>query len=213
MYALSSKTVISYSDPEHCTVITWLWCVGWISLHLEGHNFMGAIGYRIHLPIIAIQAIQSSIPGHDYTSKICKNRRCNLGMTLDDTSSTPQHAAPRQALPRTAKPTTTPHIYGPASLGTPPHPHPMVMGLYSSAPVPPPPLWCGWWWVVVGGGGWWWWKKLYMYVYVCICIWLYDMYMIICICICMCMYVYVYVYMNMYIMYMYVDMLLRSSTY
>ena len=34
----------------------------------------------------------------------------------------------------------------------------MVMGLYSSAPVPPSPLWCGWcgwWWVVVGGGGWW----------------------------------------------------------
>ena len=25
----------------------------------------------------------------------------------------------------------------------------MVMGLYSSAPVPPSPLWCGWWWVVV----------------------------------------------------------------
>ena len=39
-----------------------------------------------------------------------------------------------------------------------PPPHPMVMGLYSSAPVPPSPLWCGWcgwWWVVVGGGGWW----------------------------------------------------------
>ena len=65
------------------------------------------------------------------------------------------------------------HIYGPASLGTSPPPHPMVMGLYSSAPVPPPPCgvggvggggswctplplwcgWCGWWWVVVGGGG------------------------------------------------------------
>ena len=63
-------------------------------------------------------------------------------------------------------------IYGPASLGTSPPPHPMVMGLYSSAPVPPSPLWCGWcgwWWVVVGGGGgWWWWKKLYMYVYECI---------------------------------------------
>ena len=71
------------------------------------------------------------------------------------------------------------YIYGPASLGTPP-PHPMVMGLYSSALVPPSPLWCGWWWVVVyppppcgvggvgGGGWWWWWKKLYMYVYECI---------------------------------------------
>ena len=69
------------------------------------------------------------------------------------------------------------YIYGPASLGTSPPPHPMVMGLYSSAPVPPSPLWCGWWWVVVyppppcgvgGGGWWWWWKKLYMYVYECI---------------------------------------------
>ena len=57
--------------------------------------------------------------------------------------------------------------------GNTPPPHPMVMGLYSSAPVPPPPCgvggvggggwwctplplwcgWCGWWWVVVGGGG------------------------------------------------------------
>ena len=41
------------------------------------------------------------------------------------------------------------YIYGPASLGTSPPPHPMVMGLYSSAPVPPSPL-------CVGGGGWWW---------------------------------------------------------
>ena len=61
------------------------------------------------------------------------------------------------------------YIYGPASLGTSPPPHPMVMGLYSSDPVPthPPVVW-----VVVGGGGgwwWWWWKKLYMYVYECIC--------------------------------------------
>ena len=65
------------------------------------------------------------------------------------------------------------YIYGPASLGTLPPPHPMVMGLYSSAPVPPSRLWLGgvggvggggWWWVVVyppppcgvGGGGWWW---------------------------------------------------------
>ena len=31
----------------------------------------------------------------------------------------------------------------------PKNPHPMVMGLYSSAPVPPPPVV----WVVVGGGG------------------------------------------------------------
>ena len=45
----------------------------------------------------------------------------------------------------------------------PPHPHPMVMGLYSSAPVPPPPLWCGWWWVVV----------VEEVVYVCICMYLY----------------------------------------
>ena len=44
------------------------------------------------------------------------------------------------------------YIYGPASLGTPP-PHPMVMGLHSSAPVPPSPpvVWVVW--VVVGGGG------------------------------------------------------------
>ena len=40
-------------------------------------------------------------------------------------------------------------IYGPASLGTSPPPHPMVMGLHSSAPVPLPPVV----WVVVGGGG------------------------------------------------------------
>ena len=39
---------------------------------------------------------------------------------------------------------------GSASLGTPPSPHPMVMGLHSSAPVPPPPPVV---WVVVGGGG------------------------------------------------------------
>ena len=44
----------------------------------------------------------------------------------------------------------------------PPPPHPMVMGLHSSAPVPLPPS-------GGGGGGWWWWKKLYMYVYECIC--------------------------------------------
>ena len=45
------------------------------------------------------------------------------------------------------------YIYGPASLGTPPPTHPMVMGLYSSAPVPPSPpvVWVVW--VVVGGGG------------------------------------------------------------
>jgi len=36
------------------------------------------------------------------------------------------------------------YIYRPASLGTSP-PHPMVMGLYSSAPVPPLPVV----WVVV----------------------------------------------------------------
>ena len=40
------------------------------------------------------------------------------------------------------------YIYGPASLGTSPPPHPMVMGLYSSAQYPLPP-------VVWGGGGWW----------------------------------------------------------
>ena len=45
------------------------------------------------------------------------------------------------------------YIYGPALLGTSPPPHPMVMGLYSSAPVPPSPpvVWVVW--VVVGGGG------------------------------------------------------------
>ena len=72
-------------------------------------------------------------------------------------------------------------VYGPASLGT--SPHPMVMGLYSSAPVPPPlpPVV----WVVVGGGGWWctppppcgvggvggggwWWVVVEEVVYVCI---------------------------------------------
>ena len=52
----------------------------------------------------------------------------------------------------------------PASLGPPPHP--MVMGLHSSAPVPLPPCGVG---GVGGGGWWWWWKKLYMYVYECIC--------------------------------------------
>ena len=59
-------------------------------------------------------------------------------------------------------------IYGPASLGTPP-PHPMVMGLHSSAPVPLPPCGVGGVGGVGGGGWWWWWKKLYMYVYECIC--------------------------------------------
>ena len=44
-------------------------------------------------------------------------------------------------------------VYGPASLGTSPPPHPMVLGLYTSAPVPPSPpvVWVVW--VVVGGGG------------------------------------------------------------
>ena len=83
-------------------------------------------------------------------------------------------------------------IYGPASLGTPP-PHPMVMGLHSSAPVPLPP--CG-----VGGGGWWWWKKLYMYVYECICmVWMYVS--------SICIWLWYDMYMNMY-----VYMLLRSTT-
>ena len=50
----------------------------------------------------------------------------------------------------------------------PPSPHPMVMGLYSSALVPPTPPVV---WVVVGGsgGG----RScicMYMYVFVCICI-------------------------------------------
>ena len=42
-------------------------------------------------------------------------------------------------------------IHGPASLGTSPPPHPMVMGLYSSAPVPPSPpvVWVVWVVVVV----------------------------------------------------------------
>ena len=84
----------------------------------------------------------------------------------------------------------------------PPSPHPMVMGLYSSALVPPTPPVV---WVVVGGsgGG----RScicMYMYVFVCICIWLYDMYMIVCICICMCMYVYVCVCVYEYVYYVYV---------
>ena len=76
-------------------------------------------------------------------------------------------------------------IYGPASLGTSPPPHPMVMGLYSSAPVPPSPLWCGWWWVVVGGGvppsplwcgwcGWWWVAVVVVEEVVYVCIWMYQ---------------------------------------
>ena len=99
------------------------------------------------------------------------------------------------------------YIYGPASLGTPPSPHPMLMGLYSSALVPPPPLWCGWWLVVVVVVV----EEvvyvcicMYLYVFVCICIWLYDMYMIVCICICMCMYVYVCVCVYEYVYYVYV---------
>ena len=68
-----------------------------------------------------------------------------------------------------------------------PPPHPMVMGLYSSAPVPPSPLWCGWWWVVVVGGGvppsplwcgWcgWWWVAVVVVVeeVVYVCIWMYQ---------------------------------------
>ena len=65
-----------------------------------------------------------------------------------------------------------------------PPPHPMVMGLYSSAPVPPSPLWCGWWWVVVGGGvppsplwcGWcgWWWVVVVVEEVVYVCIWMYQ---------------------------------------
>ena len=58
------------------------------------------------------------------------------------------------------------YIYGPASLGTPPH-HPMVMGLHSSAPVPSPPLWCGW----CG----WWWVVVEEVVYVCIWMYMYGM--------------------------------------
>ena len=73
-----------------------------------------------------------------------------------------------------------------ASIPRHPPPHPMVMGLHSSAPVPPSPLWCGWcgwWWVVVGGGvppsplwcgwcGWWWVVVVEEVVYVCI--WMYQ---------------------------------------
>ena len=79
-------------------------------------------------------------------------------------------------------------IYVPASLGTPP-PHPMVMGLYSGAPVspvsPPPPVV----WVVVGGGGGRSCICMYMYVFVydyMICIWLY---VYVCVCMCMCMWI------------------------
>ena len=58
-------------------------------------------------------------------------------------------------------------ICGPASLGTSPPPHPMVMGLYSSAPVPTPPP-CG-----VGGGGWWWVVVVVVEEVVYVCIWMY----------------------------------------
>ena len=115
-------------------------------------------------------------------------------------------------------------IYGSASLGTPP-PHPMVMGLHSSAPVPPPPPvvwcgWCGWWWVVVVVVVveevvyvciWMyiyvWYECIFLvfvYDYDMIMIWLwYDMYIK----------VYLYMYMHMYMyMNMYVYMLLRSTT-
>ena len=101
----------------------------------------------------------------------CKNNWWNFSMGVSKNRGTPKWM-----------------VYIWASIARYPPPHPMVMGLYSSAPVPPlpPVVWVvwvvvgggGWWWVVVyppvggvggvGGGGWWWWKKLYMYVYECI---------------------------------------------
>ena len=76
-----------------------------------------------------------------------------------------------------------------ASIPRHPPPHPMVMGLYSGAPVspvsPPPPVV----WVVVGGGGGRSCICMYMYVFVydyMICIWLY---VYVCVCMCMCMWI------------------------